>query len=132
MASSPITIVSVARWVVSGNVQAHTVGIYNIDGTPLATVSINTSLGTPGTFEYVALTTPITLAPGQQCVIATQEFSTGDLVYDRLNCSITTTVDAVLGQTAFVADGGSGPAGPFNFAGAPPQAFGPTDFKYHL
>ncbi len=75
------------RWIVSGNSGTHEVRLYDAEAdaespTLLGTVSINTSLFSPGDFGYVAFSSPVAISVNHFLYIASKETSGGDQWYD--------------------------------------------------
>ena len=105
--SNPPTITSLCRWNVSGNSATHTVTLYDGTTTTLvATVSIDTTLGTPATNQCVAIT-PATLTASHCYVVASTEVSSGDFFYDQ---DTTGTWDTAFAAT-YAPQVGNGSAG---------------------
>lgn len=124
--AAPITVSHLARWVVSGNSAAHTVGIWsNPTGSPLDSVSVPTS-GEPVGFKYVALGTPLVLAASTTYWIGSAEVSSGDQWYDTDTTVTHTAVASVVGSVyrAGVAGWQDASAGDFTFV--------LVNFKYTL
>lgn len=92
--SSPPTITQLGRWVISGNSGAHTVHLFDTTfGGETANASVNTSLGTPGTYKYTAIT-PTTLIASHVYFLASSETASGDAWYDQ---DTTVTTDSAFG-----------------------------------
>lgn len=71
-AASTATIVSLGRWVYSGNSLTHVVSLMNAAGTVLTSATVATSGATTGQFKYVSCT-PFTLVIGTQYFIVSAE-----------------------------------------------------------
>ena len=125
--SSDITANSLGRIVVAGNSGTHTVKIADSTGTDVAggSVSVSMSGGTPGSFVYGNLASPVTLSAGATYYILSQEASGGDQWYDY-NTTVQTTSVASVTSAAF----GSG--SPYSAAGSAGQTYAPVDFLYGL
>lgn len=119
-----LTVSSLGRWVVSGNSQAHVVGIWNAGGTLLGSVTVNCSGATPGQYFYVTLGTPITLASGTQYYFGSAESSGGDQWYDAF--AATSTSDLTVDYAAY----GIGTAPPFGDGVGGAYAYVPVNFLY--
>jgi hypothetical protein len=78
-----ITVDALCRWKISGNSQSHTVYLveYSPSFSNIASVSIDMSTGTAGTFTCVNLGTPQTLAGNQSYAILSAETNGGDQWY---------------------------------------------------
>ncbi len=88
-------------------------------------MSINIADGTPGTFVYVALVSPVTLNANTSYYVVTQETQGGDQWYDYNTTVQTTSVATV---TSAVYSSGS-----LYFApGSIGQSYGPVDFLYAI
>ena len=118
--SSDITANSLGRIVVAGNSGTHTVKIADSTGTDVAggSVSVSMSGGTPGSFVYGNLASPVTLSAGATYYILSQEASGGDQWYDY-NTTVQTTSVASVTSAAF----GSG--SPYSAAGSAGQTMRP-------
>jgi hypothetical protein len=128
-ASPAITINQLGRWVVSGNTASHVLSITDLNGTSLASCTVNTSGQTAGQFIYCSVT-PTALTGTTQYRMFSHETNGGDSVYNDTNTSITATSVATL-QGSIYATGGTSPdctgiAG----SNAAPFTYGPLDFKY--
>jgi hypothetical protein len=125
--SNPLTLASLGRFVVAGNSGVHTVKV--VDGSTLldvpgASVSIDTTTGTPGSYTYAAVTSPVTLNAGAIYYILSSETNGGDTWYDS-STSVQTTNAALL----------TGPM--YGTPYSPPVAatgytYGPVDFSYNI
>lgn len=79
--SANLTVTHIGRRVVAGNTQTHTVR-FSVNGGPnFASVTVDTTTGTPGQIHYTAIT-PFTLTNGQAYILASREFLAGDQWYD--------------------------------------------------
>lgn len=88
---------NLCRWNVSGNSQTHTVFLYDqTASSTVASVSINTSLGTPGTWQCVAASYG-SLVNGDVYFMASCETSGGDQWYD----TEAYTADPTFAQAAY-------------------------------
>jgi hypothetical protein len=122
------TVKQLCRWNVSGNSQTHNVYLLSSAGI-LAKVSINTSLGTPGTNQCSSTTVsgslPQTLSSSTNYVYFSQETSGGDSWYDTQAYSY----DSNFGYPAFAAyETGTGdPTWAGVTTGNSGQTFGPPN-----
>jgi hypothetical protein len=128
----PVVITQLGRWVISGNSQTHTVGIYtgSSGGTPAASVTVNCSGATPGQFLYATLGTPYTVPIGGAVYILSTETNGGDLWYNNTNTviTITTLSYAPYGEQSAYFDGSS-----FHLIGNNGGMYtstGPVSFQY--
>ncbi len=83
--ASSVVVNSLGRIFVAGNSGTHTIKLVRAsDGTdvPGASVTVSMAGGTPGVFQYVPLTTPVTLTAGASYYLVSQEVSGGDQWYD--------------------------------------------------
>lgn len=124
--ASPITVVQLGRWVVSGNSGTHTVRITDVSGNTLTngTASINTSGATAGQIKYVTLGTPVVLSAATNYCILSDEVNGGDQFYD-VDTIITTT--AVITPVTGAYSTGEANIG---FFGGNPHTYGPVGFTY--
>jgi hypothetical protein len=125
--ASPLTVTDLGRIHLDGNTAAHELRL--IHASTKATVAA--ALWTPaggvnGTFRYVSLTSPVTLAANTEYYLVSREVSGGDRWCNAATTLSTTAAASLLG-TAISADGATWTLG--TVAG---RAFIPTDFKYHL
>ena len=97
--SSPVTVTQFGRWVVSGNSGAHILYLVReSDNVILATVSVPTSGATAGTFKYVALGSPVTLAANTTYSLLSNETAGADQWYGD-NTTLTTNQIAVINNS---------------------------------
>lgn len=121
-----VTVTQIGRWCHTGNSQVHTLSILDVSGAVLATVSVDASLGTPGTFQYGTLGTPYTLSPSTTYYFHSLEFSGGDLSCDAFgSTSLTFTGISTSVENSYETGGAPNNGGSFN------DGYGPIDFKYH-
>lgn len=119
-----LTVSSLGRWVVSGNSQTHTLGIWNGSGTLLGSVTVNCSGATAGQYLYATLSSSISLANGTQYYIASAETSGGDQWYDAF--PVTYTTDLAVNFASY----GSGSAAPLGNGVSGAYAYVPVNFLY--
>jgi hypothetical protein len=128
--SSPLTVTALGRIVASGNTGSHTVKLVNAStgvDVPGGSVSVNTVGGTPNSFVYANLASPVTLSANTNYYIVSQETQNGDHWFD-FNTTIVTT--AVAADTFSVwGYNGSGYNG---IASSANHTYGPVDFVYEL
>jgi hypothetical protein len=128
--SSPLTVTALGRIVASGNTGSHTVKLVNAStgvDVPGGTVSVNTVGGTPNSFVYANLASPVTLSANTNYYIVSQETQNGDHWFD-FNTTIVTT--AVAADTFSVwGYNGSGYNG---IASSSNHTYVPVDFVYEL
>ena len=100
--ANPLTVAAIGRIVAPGNNQIHTLKIVDAaSGTdvPGGFTSVSLAGKTPGTFEYGALGTPVTLQPGASYYILSQEVQGAEQFYNH-TATVTTTDVAVLTSAA--------------------------------
>jgi hypothetical protein len=103
--ASPVTVTQLGRWVVAGNSGAHTLTLVRQpDNAPLATVSVTTSGATAGTFKYVALGSPVTLAANTSYYFVSTETNGADRWYDD-NSTLATNTVAVINNSEYYSNG---------------------------
>jgi hypothetical protein len=125
--AAPITVTALGRMVAGSNGGSHLVKIVQAStGTdvPAAAVTVNVATGTPGTFAYATLSSPVTLSANTAYSVVTQETSGGDSWYDFSNTSVQTT-SAGSATSAVYSNGTS-----YVTLGSPGQTYGPVDFLY--
>jgi hypothetical protein len=99
--SSPVTVTQFGRWVVAGNSGAHTLTLVRqSDNALLATVSVPTSGATAGSFKYVALGSPVTLAANTSYFFVSSESYGADRWYDD-NTTLATSPIAVINDSEY-------------------------------
>lgn len=106
---SPITVTHLGRWIISGNNQIHTVSLgTGTTGFPLSvlgSVSVDTTLGTPGTFLYTALGSPVTLSASTRYVIVSSETAFLDSWLNAFSFTFATNAAAPLSGSVFTGGG---------------------------
>jgi len=126
--SSPITVYSLGRYMVSGNTGTHALTLVQVSNNAvLGTVTVAMSGATPGTYVYGTLTTPIALAANTSYYVQSAEVSPGDQYYSE-NTTVTTTAagtitnaeDSASGNRWFTGTLGSNSYGPVNFTYSSP------------
>jgi RHS repeat-associated protein len=87
VATSPLVVTELGRWVVSGNSQTHAMKLVQANGTDLAggATVVNTSGATAGQFVYASLAAPVTLSANTTYYVVSQEASGGDQWYNYPN-----------------------------------------------
>jgi hypothetical protein len=124
--STPLSVTAVGRIAVAGNTGSHAVKIVNASGTDVAGGSVTISMvgGTPGSFVYGSLASPVTLNANTTYYIVSQEVAGGDQWYN-----INTTI-----QTTNVASETTGVWNPnvsvYYLYGTPDESYGPVNFLY--
>lgn len=125
---TPLTVRILGRWVLPGNTQTHIVKLVSGDSgidIPGGSVTVNTATGTPGSYLYSQLASPIVLAANTTYYVVSQETAAGDQWYDK-DASATTTGDGTLLGAVFTAGGTTYTAAPGSFG----HLYGTVDFKY--
>ncbi|MEK7564162.1 MAG: hypothetical protein AAB510_01160 [Patescibacteria group bacterium] len=125
--ASPVTVTSLGRIIISGNVNTHILKLVNaatgVD-VPGGSVSINTIGGIAGSFKYANLSSPVTLSANTSYYIASRELNWGDEYYYSYDTFLTPSSVATINGSV---DNGSGT---WNFTSSPNQTFVPVDFCY--
>lgn len=124
-----ITVNQIGRLVWSGNTQTHVVSLYSIASTTptlLGSVTVDTSGGTPGTYVYGTLSTPVVLAPSGVYAIFSQEVNGGD---DWGDDDTTITVDTII--TSYISAGIDDLAPGSIFTHLSSRSYGPVNAKFH-
>jgi len=116
-----LTVSSLGRWVVSGNSQTHSIGIWTTIAL-IASATVNCSGATPAQYLYHTLGTPLILATGTQYYLTSTETSGGDEWYNVFSGS--STSDLVINFACY----GTGPATPASNVGA--GVWVPPNFQY--
>ena len=126
---APATITALGRIYISGNTGTHTVKIVNAGtGADVSggSVSIPMTGGTPGSFLYANLSSPIVLNPNTTYYVLSQEASGGDQWYDY-NTTAGTSWVATLSGAVY------GTASPYTVvSGSTGHLYGPVDFQYSV
>ncbi len=125
--SAPITVTALGRMVAGSNGGSHIVKIVQAStGTdvPGAAVTVNVGTGTPGTFAYATLSSPVTLSANTAYYVVTQETFGGDSWYD-FNSYVQTTSAATATSAVYSISSSS-----YVTLGSAGQSYGPVDFKY--
>jgi Concanavalin A-like lectin/glucanases superfamily/Bacterial Ig domain/Chitobiase/beta-hexosaminidase C-terminal domain/Bacterial Ig-like domain (group 2) len=125
--ASPITVTALGRMVVAGNTGSHVVKIVQeANGVDVAggSVTVNTGIGTPGSFVYAPLSSPITLNANTSYYVVTQETLGGDQWYDYNNSILQTTNVASINSAVY------GTGAPYVTIGSTGQSYGPANFMY--
>lgn len=125
--SSPPTITALGRWKVAGNVQTHTVYLYNVtDGVLVDSVSIDMTGGSAGSYVYATLGTPVTLATSKKYYVGSAETNTGDQWYN--DDTTVDSVDSAAGTYDSSAYDATPPVGPTDSHAT--TAYGPVNFLF--
>jgi hypothetical protein len=114
---------ALGRWNVAGNSGTHVVELMSAGCVLQRTVTINTTLGTPGTYQYGTVA-DFTLVNNTTYFLFSIELNGGDQWYDA-DTTVTKTSDA-----ASVSSANSD--GVTCFTGAANVAFVPVNLKYHF
>jgi hypothetical protein len=125
--AAPITVTALGRIVAGSNGGSHVVKIVQAStGTdvPGASVTVNVGTGTPGTFAYATLSSPVMLSANTAYYVVTQETFGGDSWYD-FNSYVQTTSAATATSAVYSISSSS-----YVTLGSPGQSYGPVDFKY--
>jgi alpha-tubulin suppressor-like RCC1 family protein len=124
---SAITVSALGRIFAPGDSGTHTLKLVNgstgqdVSG---GSVSISMSGGTPGTFTYASLTTPVTLNANTTYNLVSLEAMSGDAWYD-INTSLQTTGVAAETTGIYSYNGAS-----YSSYGSANQSYGPVNFLY--
>lgn len=125
------TIVSIGRFIVSGNTQSHTIYLVLKSSCVVLSQTTLTSLSvigaTPGQYLYGSIT-PTSINAGTNYILFSSESSGGDQWYDLFTPS--TTSDGVVVQDAYT--GADPPNANCDTTGTASEAFVPVNFKYTI
>ena len=124
--SNPMTLTALGRFVVSGNSGVHTVKVVDAStglDVPGASVSIDTTAGTPGAYTYSPVTSAVTLNGNATYYIVSSELNNGDAWYDSTT-TVQTTNAAVLNGPVY--------GTPYLAVGEAGHTYGPVDFSYTI
>ena len=125
-ASSAITVRELGRWKISGNTGTHTIHLFDtVTSTDIATVSINTTTGSAGSYIYANVSSPPTLVSGRSYIVASAETNAGDQWYNQEDYS-STGVGSL--QAAVFSTDGSCTA--YSDGATVTKSYVPTNFKY--
>jgi hypothetical protein len=90
--SNTPVVTHLGRWKVSGNSQTHDLSLYKyVNGksdVQVATVSVDLSTGSVGTYVYAVLGSPVTLLASTRYYVISQEASGGDTWYNHVNTTL--------------------------------------------
>jgi hypothetical protein len=113
-------VTQVARWVVAAG-GSHTITFHHATLGNVISQSINTATGTPGTYEYVALASPVRINPNPFIWdVNSAEVNLGDSWYDTQGFTFTSDVGSISSSI----NNGS--------AGAANTSYVPPNFKYFV
>ena len=119
------TVSKIGRMIHTGNSQTHSLSIFNAAGSSLGAITINAALGTPGSFLYGTLGTPIVLSASTSYYFYSAENSGGDTWANTWgSASVTYTSIASAMQNAYNQGSGNTDGGSSN------DPYGPLDFVY--
>src|ERR1051326_8857513 len=124
-----LTIVSLGRWVNSGNTQTHTLYLKDSSGNGLASVAVNTSGATAGQYLDGSIT-PTTVTASASYFVCTSETSGGDQWQDATSGESFPTTNAAASLTAAYCSDPCTPNGAMNL-GSVGQQYGGVNFQYH-
>lgn len=97
---STMQVTQLGRWKIAGNSGTHTLQIRDSSGTVLASASVDAALGTDGAYQYVTLSTPLSLTQSADYSCLSQEG--GDDWYN-VHYGLTVTTD-ISGEVGAVYD----------------------------
>jgi len=90
--SNAPVVTHLGRWKISGNSQTHNLYLYKyVNGSSdvqIATVSVDLSTGSAGTYVYADLGSPVTLLASTRYYVSCQEVSGGDTWYNHVNTTL--------------------------------------------
>ncbi|MEO8592843.1 MAG: hypothetical protein ABI759_05950 [Candidatus Solibacter sp.] len=122
---APLTVSGLGRLMVQGNSRTHVVKLVNaatgVD-VPGGSVSVSMLGGTPGSFVYAALASPVVLTANSAYYLATQETANQDTWYDA-NTIVQTTADASVTQAVYFDSS-------WHLMGSANRAYGPPNLTY--
>ncbi|HLG95342.1 MAG TPA: immunoglobulin domain-containing protein [Bryobacteraceae bacterium] len=126
LGSSPMTVSSLGRMVVSGNTANHVLKLVNADGTDVAggSATVATAGATPGTFIYAQLASPVQLNPSTTYYVVSQETAGGDFWYDWDTTVQTTSAATITGSVWAASNGYS------TVPGSAGHSYVPLDLKF--
>ena len=122
--SSALTVSQLGRIYVAGNTGSHVVKLVRGDGSdvPNGSVTLTMTAGTPGTYQYATLASPIVLQPNSTYLLVSQETFGGDFWYDYGPVTSTSSADV---------NGPSYNSGLYyTLVPTPGSAYGPLNFLY--
>lgn len=125
LGGTSVTVTQLGRWCSTGNSQTQSLQIRDAGGTVVASVTVNSALGTPGAFLYGTLGTPYVLSASTSYWITSDE-SNGDVFPDVYGASAQWTHTGISTYVAAAYD-----AGGMIDTGQLDASYGLMDFKYH-
>jgi hypothetical protein len=115
-----LTVTALGRWIISGNSRTHNLFIIQSgSGATIASASVNTTLGTPGSYLYASIT-PVVLTSGVQYFCISDE-RLGDQWYSS-DTTVTAGPDGAVNGSSFN----------ISLWVAGSISYVPTNFLYHL
>ena len=125
--SKAVTITELARLMVAGNSQTHTLKL--VDGStgmdvPGGSVDLSMSGGIAGQYKYAKLSTPVTLAGNKTYYLVSWEVEGQDSFYDK-NAVVTPGAVATILSGVYRIN-----SNPWGFMGSTNNSWGPLNFKY--
>ena len=127
--STGMTVTQLARWVISGNSQRHTLTLWGPTTNVLATVSVNCSGATTGAWLYGTLSSSVALTSGQTYYVTSSETNGGDQWYDY---SSTITANATYSSSVSAWELAYYLGGTMAKGGSSGRAYGPVNFKFTI
>ncbi|WP_438481382.1 hypothetical protein [Oleiharenicola lentus] len=122
--AAPVKILSLGRFVVSGNTGSHTVKLVDAStNAEVASATVNTSGKTAGEFAYATLTSPVTLSASHSYYLLSAEGIGGD-TWHEYTTTLTTTSALTITSAAYQYGGAYST---YSTAG---HAYGPVSFQY--
>ncbi len=125
MGGASKVVTTLGRLCYTGNTQTQALQIRDAGGSVVATVTVNSALGTPGAFTYGTLSSPYTLSASTSYWITSDE-SNGDQFYDVYGGGPAWTHTSITTYVAAAYD-----AGGMVDTGITEDSYGRLDFKYH-
>ena len=125
--NAPVTVTALGRIVAGTSTSTHVVKIVEASNgvdLPGASVTVNVAGGTPNTFVYTNLASPVTLSSNTTYYVITQEAFGGDQWYDYNNTIVETSSIATVGMAVY------GTGVPYVTPGSVGHTYGPVDFLH--
>jgi hypothetical protein len=137
IAAAPVEVKTLGRFKVGGNTGTHVVKLVDAatkTDVPNGAVTVDLTTGNAGEFVYSNLSVPVTLSPGLDYYLISEETNNGDQFYDSVATKVAaikdmrgpTPVDVVTRVYAVNGDG----AGIYTTSPIDNSTYGPVDLQY--
>jgi hypothetical protein len=123
-----VTITHVGRWIFNGNSQTHLIRVYGDFGELLGSATVDCS-GTPGTWAWAALPSPVTVAVGYRVYILSEENLT-DQWSNPFGGSGYSATDGDIGNFETGKNAGTPESPDLRSDGGLQKTYGPVNFRY--